>query len=198
MNADIIVLANNDLVFEQECFVDKVIKHYTEDKFDVAGPRIISLVDGKNQNPVPVQYKTLKDLDIRIIKYWILYVLSLVGLDVIVQKKVAKEILEFHPTVGEDFQLHGACMLFSNEYIRKYDGLFPKTFMYNEEGILKEIVYKNNMNMCYFDDIEVKHKEGASTQAMYGKGKKKRQFYYKWNINSCRILKKLKSGAEEF
>ena len=48
LNADIIVLANNDLVFEQECFVDKVIKHYTEDKFDVAGPRIISLVDGKS------------------------------------------------------------------------------------------------------------------------------------------------------
>lgn len=196
LNAEIIVLANNDLVFEQQNFVERLIKHCKEDLFDIAGPAIISLKDGKNQNPVKVQYNNVNAINKRIFKYLILYMLSIINLDVLAQKRWAKEIVEFYPKEDEDFQLHGACMFFSSDYIKKYDGLYEKTFMYNEEGILKEISDKNSFTMEYYEDLTVKHKEGASTQATYGKGRKKRQFYYKWNIHSCRLLKKIKVGKE--
>ena len=39
----VIVLANNDLIFEQEDFFDKLLENQKRLEFDVAGPKIISL-----------------------------------------------------------------------------------------------------------------------------------------------------------
>ena len=60
--------------------------------------------------------------------------------------------------------------------------------MYMEESILKFITLRKKMKMCYLDELVVKHKEGSSTGQIYGKGKKKRQFYYTWNIDGCTQL----------
>ena len=45
LHSDIIILANNDLIFQQVDFMDQIEKEMTENHIDVAGPRIISLVD---------------------------------------------------------------------------------------------------------------------------------------------------------
>lgn len=191
LNADIIILANNDLVFEQEDFIDKLVKAYELEKFDVAGPQIRSLVDKKNQNPVPVLYHNVSEVKKRILKYYILFLLSIFNLDVAVQRKVAQPIEEYKPNEKDDFQLHGACMFFANQYIQKYDGLCDKTFMYCEESILKCMVDRDNMCMKYYDEIKVWHKEGSSTSATCGSSVKKRRFFYKNSIASCRVLEEL-------
>jgi GT2 family glycosyltransferase len=185
---DIIVLANNDLYFNQDEFFDILVKHYKEDKFDVAGPRIISLKDGKNQNPVGIVYHKTSEVKMRILKLKILNILSHFNLDVPCKKIFAKEIPEYRLNDCEDFQLHGACMAFGKKYIDKFDGLYSGTFMYGEEPILKYIITKEKMLMKYYDDIEVYHKEGSSTENFYGKGKKQRQFFYHWSINSLKQL----------
>lgn len=191
LDAQIIVLANNDLVFQQEDFVDVLRQKEAETAFDVAGPKIISLMDGKNQNPVAVMYHGMKDVNKRILKDSILQLLCRFNLDVAAQKVLAKEIPEIEYCPGMDFQLHGACMFFANRYIEKYDGLCDKTFMYGEENILKYMVTRDQMHMAYLEDVTVYHKEGSSTGAIYGKGKGKRLFYYKWNLDSCKQLKKM-------
>lgn len=193
LNAQLIILSNNDIVYEQKDFIEGLEKYYGLYKFDVAGPKIISLVDNKNQNPVPVLYKDIKSINRRIIKYYILYLLSFINLDTKIQKIFAKEVMEFSPKKYEDFQLHGACMIFGENYVNTFDGLYDKTFMYGEESILKHIIKENNMKMNYIKELNVFHKEGASTNAIYGKGKSKRQFYYRWNIHSCKLLKELKN-----
>ena len=63
--------------------------------------------------------------------------------------------------------------------------------MYGEESILKYIAERDNLKMVYIDRIEMYHKEGSSTNAIYGAGKKKRQFFYKWNIEGCKLLNNL-------
>ena len=191
LNADMIILANNDLVFEQEDFVEVLTRRCEETGFDVAGPKIISLADGKNQNPVAVQYHGIKDVNKRIFKDSVLSFLCNFDLDKQVQRIFAKEVQEVHYEPGMDFQIHGACMFFANRFIQRYDGLFDKTFMYGEENILKYMVVRDGMNMEYLDDVTVYHKEGSSTGAIYGKGKSKRKFFYKWNLDGCRQLKKL-------
>ncbi len=196
LNADMIILCNNDLIFEQQGFVDRLYKHYNNDKFDVAGPRIISLVDGQNQNPVPVLYDTQKKLYLRIVKYRILLLMNCIGIDMAFRNRIAKKVEEFIPKENDDYQLFGACLVFSKNYINTFDGLYSGTFMYNEESILKERVQRYNLIMKYYDDIEVKHKEGASTQSVYGQGIKKRRFYYYWNLKGCQILKKIREGKE--
>ena len=191
LHADLIILANNDLVFRQEDFIDTLENAYSDTAFDVAGPRIISMVDGKNQNPVCVQYHNLRDVNKRIFKDSILSFLCNFNLDRYVQKFFAKEIPQVAYQPGMDFQLHGACMIFANRYLERYDGLCDKTFMYGEENILKYMIVRDCMNMVYLDALTVYHKEGSSTGAIYGKGREKRKFYYKWNLHSCKQLKRM-------
>lgn len=197
LNAQIIILANNDLVFEQEDFIEKLLRCYEQTAFDVAGPRILSLMDGKNQNPVAVQYASRRDINKRILKDSILRFLSHLNLDKVLKKFVAKEIPEVNYIQGMDFQLHGACMFFANRYLVCYDGLYDKTFMYGEENILKYIVKRDGLKMEYLDDLCVYHKEGSSTGAIYGKGKRQRQFYYKWNLDSCKKLRNLMKADDK-
>lgn len=192
LNSDFIILTNSDTVFEQNNFIEVLQKSYDEFKFDVAGPKIISLADGKNQNPVIKMYNNKKDVRIRILKYKILMMLSYLNMDVKFKKYFSKEIMEVDKNKPpNEIQLHGACMIFSRTYIDKFDGLYDKTFMYGEESILKYIIDKNKMSMVYIDELMMYHKEGSSTDTIYGNGLKKRQFYYKWNIDGCYHLKKL-------
>ena len=191
LNADLIILANNDLVFEQADFVDTLVKRCEETAFDVAGPKILSLVDGKNQNPVAVQYHSIRDVNKRILKNTISSFLCTFNLDTAAQKLLAKEVEQVALGPEDDFQLHGACMFFANRFVQQYDGLCDKTFMYGEESILKYMVVRDGMKMAYLDDVTVYHKEGSTTGVVYGKGKAKRKFFYKWNIDGCRQLRKL-------
>lgn len=191
LNAEIIVLANNDLVFTQVDFIEKVQELYIEKEFDVAGPKIISLVDGMNQNPVARMFYKKKDVQKRYLKTLILYVLNMVDLDVVFRKILAKPIQEFEYDGIKDFQLYGACLIFGPGYVEKNNGLYPGTFMYSEEDILRYQIDKEHLKMVYLDEIEVKHKEGASTSAVYKKSRLKRKFHYKWSLNSLRQLLKL-------
>ena len=91
----------------------------------------------------------------------------------------------------DDFKLHGACLIFSDNYIDKFNGLSPQTFMYGEEDFLKYIVYSNDMKFQYFNDLIVFHKGNASTDKEYGLGRKKRKFYYHWSLDSFTKLKSM-------
>lgn len=195
--ADIIILANNDLIFKQDDFIEILRESISETCFDVAGPKIISLSDGLNQNPVPRIYSSLKDVKRRIFKFVILQILSVFSLDTVLKNRISLGI----PRIDDwnhitDFQLHGACMIFANRFVAEHDGLCDMTFMYGEESILRFQVEEENLKMIYINDLEVYHREGASTRAVWGKGKKVRQFYYKWNADSCRILADLMEGSK--
>ena len=195
LHSEIIVLSNNDILYKQPDFVERIKKDIAEQYIDVAGPRIISMVDHKNQNPVTYLFPDITSVNKRMLKFKVLRGFCNFGLDKMVQKLFAKKH-ELKDCENIEYQLHGACLILANNYIKKYDGLYPKTFMYMEEGILKYIVKKNGFNMKYLDDIEVFHKEGSSTEKIYGAGRKKRLFYYKWNINGCKVLKELMESGE--
>lgn len=128
------------------------------------------------------------DVKKRMFKFKLLMVLSYFNLDAILQKIIKKEAKTIETCIQKDIQLHGACLVFTEQYINDYMGLYDKTFMYGEESILKYIAERDFLSMVYLDKIEVYHKEGSSTNAIYGKGIKKRRFYYKWNIHGCKEL----------
>lgn len=188
---DLILLCNNDLVFEQEDFVGQLIRDYQKEPFDVAGPRIISMVDGMNQNPTIRPVKNAKEVFIRLWKLRVLYLLSFLGLDVLIKRYVSKPVTEYHCEEGADFQLHGACLIFGKNYIERFDGLYDGTFMYGEEDILRYQIDQYALCMKYLDDIEVKHKEGSSTGSVYQKDVQKRRFMYKWGADSYQKLYRL-------
>lgn len=187
----IIVLANNDLVFSQDDFIERLIEDEKRTRFDIAGPKIVSLIDGKNQNPVGLVYHDYKEVNKRIKKFQILYFLSKMNLDLPFKQLFSKETPQEGYDALRDYQLHGACIIFANAYLSKHDGLYDGTFMYGEEFILKYIAMSESLKMIYLDDIEVEHKEGASTKAFFEKGKARRQFFYRWSIDSFKQLSKM-------
>ncbi len=172
LHSDIIILANNDLIFKQVDFMNQIAKEMIENHIDVAGPRIISLVDHKNQNPVPYAHPDLVSVNKRIFKLHVLKIMCYFGVDKFFQTIFSRKYST--DVKSDNYQLHGACLIMANNYVKNYDGLYPKTFMYMEEDILKYITKRDNLIMKYFDGAEVFHKEGSSTEKIYGEGRKKK------------------------
>ena len=199
IQSDVIVLANNDLVFTQKSFVDELISLYGTTYFDIAGPKIIRERDGFNVNPEPRLLPDEKSVKKRILKDRILNLLSyFFNLDMIVSNKVgtnpyAKKV----DTSKNDFQLHGACLIFANRYIREQDGLFDKTFLYGEEEILRYLADVNGYKVKYFSTLQVNHVEGGSTEGTYEDNAKKRRFRYSNAITSRKLLLKLMHDSEQ-
>ncbi|MDG4512653.1 glycosyltransferase [Streptococcus suis] len=195
LNANIIILSNNDIIYYQEDFIELLIKNYEEVGFDIAGPKIVRVEDQLVQNPTPILYRNKIDVLRRLIKFFILFLSTFLGLDLFLRNRFGNNIdTEIYKVNDfEDFQLHGACLIFGEKYIQKYEGLYDKTFMYGEESILKYISDRDGLKMKYFDNLELSHYEGATVSTVYGKGVTKRRFFYKWNFIGCLELYKLMS-----
>lgn len=201
LNSEFIVMINNDTIIEQKEFCKKIIQKYNETKFDIAGPKIISLINNQLQNPIPIQFKTQIDVKIKLIKFRILLALNYIGADTILQTiktkiKINNSSIKDRMNLSK-YQLHGSCLIFSEKYIKNYDGLYSETFMYCEEDILKYIAERDKLNMIYLSGIEIYHKEDSATDEVFKKGILKRRFYYKNSINSCDILLSLMKNNKE-
>jgi GT2 family glycosyltransferase len=196
LKSDFIALINNDTLIKQNDFIDSIINKHAVKPFHILGPDIISIIDGRHQNPSPVTLQD-KDVLIKFIKnYKILLFLNYFLIDKFMEnfkKKIIKK-----PFINLNIQaidnkenkelvnvkLHGSCLVFSPEYIQNYEGLYPKTFMYSEEAILYFIAKRDHLTTIYFPQAKIYHKEDSSTEYLYKKNYKKRRFYYKNFIDS--------------
>ena len=190
LNSDFIVMANNDTIFNQKDFCVNLIEVYNKEKYDICGPEIISLIDHKNQNPVPKIFNKIEQVKKMKKKFKLLLLLSYFRFDdVFIKLLNRKHINNTSRNIeNTDIQLHGSCLIFSPDYIKKYQGLHEETFMYLEECILKYISERDNLKMIYSERITMYHKEDSATNVFLDKGYKKNRFYYKNSIESCQIL----------
>lgn len=192
LKSDYIILINNDTYIKQMDFCEKLILDYQNTKFDIAGPNIISLKsDNVNQNPMKYEPMTIERINKIIFRYKVQRIACYFNCDKFVNKIRRKHKNEKESNEKKDYKLHGSCLIFSKNYIDKYDGLYPNTFMYAEEDILKYISIRDNLKMIFLDNLTIYHKEDASTDVVFNKAKKKRLFYYRWSIDSLMKLKKL-------
>jgi GT2 family glycosyltransferase len=204
LKSDFIALINNDTSINQADFVDKIIERYNQNKFHLLGPDIISLKDGGHQNP---RIEILTDiLTIRkfIRNTRIMYLLALINMDLHIERlkkaiipgsklrsSTASSNIKFDEEI-EDVKLHGSALIYSPDFISKYDfGFYPETFIYNEESILHYIVRRDKLKAIYFPEVKIFHKEDSATDSVYRKKYRKRLFYYKNFIRSSRVLIKL-------
>lgn len=194
-NSDFIILSNSDAYIYDTNFISKLILEYSKSAFDVAGPNIVSLKDGKHQNPERRQYYSIRDVKKRILKLGTLYCLSFFNLDALFQGFYRRNnnynVDDYNirkSLSNNDYQLFGAFLIFSKSYIKKYDGLYPGTFMYGEENILRYIIQRDALLMKYISELTVYHEEGSSTDESFKAPLQNRRFRYKNSINSCIAL----------
>lgn len=202
LHPDFIVLLNNDTELLSLDFIEQIEREYEESRFYVMGPMILT-GDGKYiSNPVRTKHWTEEEvrsyikydeLFIKLTKSNIMPIYEfLKGLKARLRKKskllhVKKNSIDRQINV----ELHGSFLIFSPDYIKEYDGLESRTFMYCEEHILYQQMMLAGHTTVYSPTLVIYHAEDASTNETHPKGKEKQLFYLTNHLNSSRILLEL-------
>ena len=197
--ADFICLINNDTIIKQKDFIEKCIQVYKEKSFYICGPKIVSLIDEGNQNPfiVPNHFISSKRKALRlyvagIVKYITFMITKRMWWEKEKRKNLTNNLENKQlDSFTDEFLLHGACMIFSPKYLKKYNKICDLTFMYEEETIIYLIAKKLNLKMIYCPQIEIYHKEESATRKIYKSENQKLKFGIKQDMKSRRKVLKI-------
>lgn len=201
--ADYIVLLNNDTLIRQEHFVDKIELLYHKYHFGVLGPDILSVYDKVHQNPMDGFTINVCSLCTRIMRSYLIRLLNWTGIYPFLtkhsdgNKNYHRECVPEHMIQDISHEiLHGSCLIFSRDFISRYNGLFDGTFLYYEEHILAYICRENHIRMLYSPALQIEHYRGVSTKYGIKNIKGKTEFLHKETIRSLKAFLKLviKSG----
>lgn len=196
LNSDYIIVGNNDLIFDQANFIQQINKIYQENKVELIGPDIESLQDHGHQNPMTgTSRKTLK-INIELMRYRLLLLLSKYNLyDVLKRKKNNAIGMSLPKGLQKNTQrnvvLHGSIIIFTPSYVQNESKAFrPGTFLYMEEDILYLYAQSKGYATLYEPTLHVYHKEDSSTNKAFGNNKKKREFVFKNMIKSMKVYRR--------
>lgn len=195
LKCEYIAMINNDTYLIQDDFFKVILDEYDKSRFAVLGPKIITnstdscLPDGKLIT-VEKQKKYLRNLKIKLF-------LNYLKLDILIKKikqnkrknEKLKEELNLEKR-KENVVLHGCCLIFSPDYINKFDGIEQKTFLYCEEEFLYIRLIRNGMLSVYNPKLLIYHDEASATNQINNDSRIKDRFVYKNLIKANEILKK--------
>ena len=182
-----VVVMNNDIMIEDNDFAVIIEQFMEKNEVDVCGPDMVTL-KGNHQNPLQLKPYTSKYLQRRVradkIKVLLLRTRLFWKLYENYKKTNKIPISTKQPTVF-DCILHGSCIIYGPEYIKREQNAFlPITYMYNEEAILYDYLVHKGYKTGYCSDVTILHMEGVSTSERIENKKKKVMFRFKNNIKS--------------
>lgn len=207
-NVDFIAMINNDTYLLQNDFLKIVEQEYEKSQFAVLGPKILL----PNNKTTPIQQKliTLKEIKSRKKRYIAMYFCNLLYIQFLYDL-VKKIYLKLKPTEKsnlyseqnvdlrqENIVLHGAFLIFSKEYIDKFDGIDSRTYMYLEEKILAVRLKKYGLKSVYNPKLKIFHNEDSATNSVKKNRREKNLFIYKNAYNSAKILIKELESLENY
>ena len=182
-----VVVMNNDIMIEDNDFAVIIEQFMEKNEVDVCCPDMVTL-KGNHQNPLQLKPYTSKYLQRRVradkIKVLLLRTRLFWRLYENYKKTNKIPIRTKQPTVF-DCILHGSCIIYGPEYIKREQNAFlPITYMYNEEAILYDYLVHKGYKTGYCSDVTILHMEGVSTSERIENKKKKVMFRFKNNIKS--------------
>lgn len=198
--ADFIVLINNDTLIKDSAFLNKIADIYEKTNFAVLGPDILSVKDRIHQNPMSGFDLSAASLRKRILRARLILLMNKIGYTkFLVAKRNTNDVYKNDYTKAcvierkSNLVLQGSCLIFSREYIDKFDGLYDGTFMYYEENILAYRCCKNNLKMVYSPALQIEHYRNISTNSVYNENNDKRKldFFYRQTVRSLSCLLKM-------
>lgn len=194
LNADFIIMINNDTYLIQNDFCEIIEKEFEESGFAVLGPRILmknNQICDYSDKPESVNElkKKLRNLKIRKILnklhlHWIYdFLFSIKNLVNKPKNLIDTSIRK------ENVPLQGAALIFSKKYIDLFDGIDDRTFLFEEEQLLYWRIKDNNLLSVYNPLLMIFHNENSATNALTNKDSyKKRKLVIENEIKSKTIL----------
>jgi GT2 family glycosyltransferase len=199
-NPEYIVLMNNDVFLTEKSLIQKLDREYEYSHFAVLGPMVMTKDGRCDVNPQHTEFSDIKAIDKKIQYYKkdfkryqyyyapVYYKLASVkGALLGKKKKAEKEYLKRR----ENVKLHGCFLIFSQEYMKEFDGLDASTFLFWEEEFLYKHMIENGKKMVYNPEIIVFHLEDAATDVSISGKRAKMLFMLTYYIDSLEKLKEV-------
>lgn len=202
VNPDFITILNNDVIISQNSFLDWINEIYSKTNFAVLGPDIYCPETHTHQNPSRLKPLTPGDVQREVIsrerrnRFFIFFYFR--GWLFSKVKKNSKVDAKIDTSMQmDDVVLHGACYIFSNEFIEKRNLAFnPRTFLYFEEDILSFECKKAGLKVVYSPRIGVIHLDDVSTNLVFNNGYKKAQMKNYEMLRSAKVLEQVMKCRE--
>lgn len=200
LNPDFIVMINSDIIITDFLFEKKIKYLYKKLHFAVAGPDVI-LPNGNHLNPVYSRKIQLEDIrkSMKKFKRKIIFCKLHIepffaGVDKILNLNKRRNQRKFQRIREEikldlqQMQLHGCFLIFSREYIEKFDGIYDKTFLYGEETLLRLRCIRTNITMFYLPSISALHNESRTEKYVGGTINQRHLRRYQNLLNSLYVI----------
>ena len=206
MKADFIVVANNDIDFNQKDFLYRLFKIYQKYPCHLIGPYIRNEITGEPQNPLSERLRTEKEAQFTIrmnrmarkwfdVLYPLLDVWERMTRQLAIKQKVQNK--EYYHILQKQVVLHGACLIFTPLFIRNEEFAFvPETPFFYEEYLLALRCFQNNYQMIYAPMLKVIHEESSATKQSTRNKMGKMKFMLDHTEESCEIyLREYRKGV---
>jgi GT2 family glycosyltransferase len=145
---------------------------------------------GKEQNPLRLKMLRGLRLKLTVAYLWLDLFASFLFISPMISnllKKFPRKQTRRELSAMNNVELHGSFLIFSPEYIEKFDGLDDRTFMYCEEEFLFARCVSNNLKTRFNPAIRIFHNEVENRKASVLQQRKKRLFRIKNCLKSLKI-----------
>lgn len=194
-NPDFVVVMNNDVLLVQDDLVRLLEIEYEKYNFDVLGPDIFSTKTKIHQNPQRNENYTIEELKVQKKKLEFKNKYKfLLKLKYLLHKKPTDYAIQTtdYSKVQFNIPLHGACYVFSKNFVEKHECCFyNRTFMYYESYILHYLGMREGLKFVYSPEIKVVHHEDVATNQTYDSILKKAIFVNQCLEDSCKCFIKV-------
>lgn len=198
---DFICCVNNDTLLIDNSFEPILLKAYERDKFAVGAP-LVYLKDNSIQSFNP-RFHTIEYYEQELEKYqgcetFHEYLRLLNRMTRFEYKfpllyarlrKIKQKYSCPYKSSMKNVVLHGCFVIFSKEYISRFDTAFDqRTTMFREEELLYMRLKANNMRSAYIPELQIKHLEDVATNFEYKNVEAKYQFIRSNQLKSLSII----------
>ena len=192
---EFIIVSNPDIEIENdEHFLKKIEDTFFKDSnIALIGPSVMN-ERGLEQNPLMKERFKNK----YILKKKIFFTLKLEVLYYILRVYVLYNFINWHKKVNKEkfihkgesksqyvYALNGCFLIFTPTFFKYFKGFDSTTFMFCEEVILGEKLYKKNLKSYVNSDIKVLHKGSKSIEKENYNFRKKLKFILSNTLKSC-------------
>lgn len=198
LRSDVIALMNNDLTIPQKDFLQR-LEAIVDRGFDVIGPDIIEPTTNLHTNPqVPEADYAKAYLRYAAIRTFFTIMPKSVGPKLFAKFKRSTNTSTDGRTMESNeqsrhehtnVQLHGACLVFANRFVREESQcLDGRTFLYHEEDLLFQYCMRKRYKIIYTPSLTVCHESGASTDVAASDERSKKITNLKYHMQSMRYV----------
>lgn len=159
LGAEYILIMNNDIYIDDKRFLDRLVEYLDKNKeVAVVGPGIIQRGDVVE---LPLYQLRIEPLDY--ILNNILYPLNIIG------NKIARlkyKSQDFH-RIKEVYSVSGSCFIIRAQAFKDIRYFDENVFLYGEELILGEKLYKKGYKVHFVPEIRVYHMHSSTVDSIY-------------------------------